>query len=59
MVKDLPASAGDPGSGRPLQEEMTIHPPTLPAESHGPRSLLGYMKSVESQSQIQVSTHKS
>ena len=29
MVKDLPASAGDPGSGRSLEEEMTIHPRTL------------------------------
>ena len=55
VVKNLPANAGDLrdaglilGSGRPPGAQQTI-PVFLPGESHGQRSLMGYIQSVASQ----------
>ena len=49
MIKNLPANAGDirdassiPDSGRSLAEERATH--SVPGESHGQRSLEGYMR---------------
>ena len=49
VVRNLPANPGDtrdqgsvPGYGRPLEEEMATHSNSLPGESHGQRSLVGY-----------------
>ena len=49
VIKNLPADAGDTGSGRiflgqkdPLKKEVETHFFFFPAKSHGQRSLVGY-----------------
>ena len=57
VVKNLPANAGDirdtgsiPGSGRsPWRRAWQPTPVFLPGESHGQRSLVGYIQFIGSQ----------
>ena len=42
QVKILPAMQETRGWEDPLEEEMVSHSSTLPGESHGQRSLVGY-----------------
>ena len=46
LVKNLPTNAGDVGSilgsGRSPEKEIATTPVTLPGESYGEKSLVGY-----------------
>ena len=59
MVKNLPASTGDPGLipglGRSLEKEMAPTPVFLPGQSHGQRGLAGCRSTGLQKSQTQLS----
>ena len=65
VVKNPPAKTGDireagsiPGLGGSLEEEMASHSSILARRIPGQRSLEGYIQSVGSRSQTQLSTHR-